>query len=181
MSTKIFNAYIWDGTAPELMEFLKEVRKKYVEAATEHLVMFHRWFETKEKEYKEKDQYFSMSIYLQDRIKVGLNDPDNIDASVAVYFRGDTIAVQFFGFELFWDKDKGIRPLQEFIKSNSKLSEYSYWNNVDEPEDVTEEEWDARRDFWDFLNVPAEDGLIYELSSRHTIWEIVSNYNQKTE
>lgn len=180
MSTKIFNAYIWDGIAPELMEFLKELRKKYIEAATDHLVMFHRLFETREKEYEEKGEYFSMSIYLQDRIKAGINDPDNIEASVAVYFRGDTIAVQFFGLELFWDKEKNVRPLQEFIKANSKLSEYSYWNNVDEPEDVTEEEWDARRDFWDFLDVPVEDGLIYELSSRDTIWEIVANYNQKT-
>jgi hypothetical protein len=179
MSTKIFNAYLWDGTAPELMEFLGEVRTKYIEVATNHLIFFQKWLESKEEDYKKDGKYFSLSLYLQDQIKKGINDPDNIEASVAVYFRDEMIAVQFFGFELFWDKESNTRPLQEFIKDNPKLSDYSYWNNVDEPEDVTEEEWDARRDFWEFLGVPSEDGLIYELSNRNTIWSIVAKYREK--
>lgn len=177
MSTKIFNAYLWDGTAPELIEFLKDLRKKYIEAATDHLVQFQKWLEHQEEEYKRNKKYFSLSTYLQDQIIKGINNPDNIEASATVYFRDEMIAVQFFGLELFYKDDKRI--LDETIKNHPKLSEYSYWNNVDRLEGLTEDEWDERKEFWDFLNVPSEDGLIYEFSNRSAIWEIVPNYEQK--
>jgi len=178
MSTKIYNAYLWSGSAPELMEFLKELRQKYIEVASEHLVKFQGSIEDARTQWKTKDQFFTISLYLQDRIHSNVNEPTNIEASAAVYFRGEKIAIQFFGLESFYLDRK--RPLQEIIKNHPKLEECEYWNNVDTPEELTEEEWDARRDFWDFLNVPSEDGLIYEFSSRNTIWEICDNYRIKT-
>ena len=48
------------------------------------------------------------------------------------------------------------------------------------PEELTEEQWNEREEFWDFLGVPVEDGVFYEFSSTHTIWEIANNYKQKT-
>lgn len=178
MSTKIYNAYLWDGTVEELMSFLKELRKKYAEEATLHLVQFSGWLKHKEEEYKSEGKYFSLSIYLRSCINAGLNEPDNLDSSAAVYFHRGKIALQFFGFELFYRDGK--RPMMELLRSEPKLIEYDFWNNVDQPEELTEEQWDDRKDFWDFLQVPCEDGLIYEFSSRNTLWEIISNYREKT-
>jgi len=178
MSTKIYNAYLWDGAVEELMLFLKELRIKYAEEATLHLVQFSGYLKEKEEEHKKEGKYFSLSSYLGSCINSGLNEPDNLDASAAVYFHRGKIAVQFFGLDLFYRDGK--RPMMEILSNNPKLSEYDYWNNVDQPDEVTEEKWDERKDFWDFLRVPCEDGLIYEFSSRNTLWEIISSYREKT-
>ncbi|MPV50091.1 hypothetical protein GCG21_08740 [Pseudactinotalea sp. HY160] len=48
------------------------------------------------------------------------------------------------------------------------VSEYSYWNNADEPDDVTAEEWDARRDAWHRVlgdDTPAQRMLSFTLRS----------------
>lgn len=181
MSTKIFNAYLWSGTAPDLLEFLKELREKYIERASNHLVMFSGSIEDARKKWQTIDRFFTISLYLQDMIGSRINDPTNIEASAAVYFRDEMIAVQFFGLELFWDKETDTRPLMEIVKNHPNLSEYEYWNNVDPPEELSDEQWDERSEFWDFLNVPSEDGLIYEFSNQSAIWEIASNYKQKTK
>jgi len=176
MSTKIYNAYIWNGTVEELMSFLKDVRKAYIEEASEHLIQFSSYLKHQEEEYKKDGKYFSLSSYIRSCISAGLNEPDNIEASIAVYFHRDKIAIQCFGLELFY-RD-GHRPLAKMVSDHPQTEEYEFWNNVDQPEELSEEAWDDRKDFWDFLQVPCEDGLIYELSSRDTVWQIISNYNQ---
>lgn len=177
MSTKIYNAYIWNDTVEELMSFLKDLRKSYIQEASLHLVSFSNYLKHKEEEYKSEGKYFSLSTYIRSCINSGLNEPDNIEASAAVYFNQGKIAVQFFGFEVFYRDDK--RPMMEIIKNHPKLMEYEYWDNVDEPEDIAEDQWEERKLFWDFLQVPNEDGLIYEFSSRNTIWAILQIYREK--
>lgn len=46
------------------------------------------------------------------------------------------------------------------------VSDYGYWNNTDRPEDVTDQEWDTRRQDWDAIGYgPAIDyGLSIQLS-----------------
>ena len=115
MSTKIFDAYLWSGTAPELMEFLKELRQKYIEVASNHLVRFQGSIEDARKTWEVKDKYFTISLYLQEQVSSGINDPTNIETSAAVYFRDEMIAVQFFGLGLFYEDGK--RPLQEIVQN----------------------------------------------------------------
>lgn len=174
MSTKIYNAYIWDGTVEELVLFLKDLRQHYIEEGSLHMIQFSDFFKNLEEEYKKEGKYFHLSSYLRERISVGLNDPDNLDASAVVYFQDGKIAVQFFGLELFYRDGK--RPLADLIKNNSKLQEYEYWDNVDQPEELSEDQWEERKAFWDFINVPVEDGLSYEFSTRGTLFEIISKY-----
>ena len=59
---------------------------------------------------------------------------------------------------------------QENIKALIKsgvVEDYGYWNNTDEPEDVTEEEWEERRKAWSLIYnaSPSEVGLLIESPS----------------
>lgn len=56
---------------------------------------------------------------------------------------------------------------QENIKALIKsgvVEDYGYWNNTDEPENVTEEEWEERRKAWSSIDdaSPSEVGLLIE-------------------
>ena len=45
----------------------------------------------------------------------------------------------------------------QFLKETYGFCEYAYWNNVDIPEDMTEEEWKKRRIDWSNVDIPKED------------------------
>ena len=57
------------------------------------------------------------------------------------------------------------------------LREYGYWDNVDEPDDVTDAEWRQRGRAWSQLDVPRDDGLLIQMPSRAST--IVEGYNRK--
>lgn len=184
MSTKIYNAYLWAGTIEELINFFHVIRQEYIKQAVEHLIKFHKWFDAKEKEEKEKQNgYFNLQFYLQAQIRKGLNEPDNIDASMMVYFHQNKIAFQTFGLELFIEKQIGQkdfeRPLRNMVENHPKTKFYGYWNNVDPDESCSDEEWVERENFWDFLEVPSTSGLVYELSNSDTLWRITSLYDEQ--
>jgi len=48
------------------------------------------------------------------------------------------------------------------------IREYGYWNNVDPPDHVTDEEWEARREVWDRVlpgcGIPAMEGFSIDVS-----------------
>ncbi len=52
-----------------------------------------------------------------------------------------------------------------------EVEEYGYWNNTDRPDDVTEDQWDQRREFWDRVlpgySAPVEVMLGWSLRSTH--------------
>lgn len=58
--------------------------------------------------------------------------------------------------------------LAEAFRGLDEVSEYGYWNNTDQPDDVTDEEWEARRQAWDRSlgwDAPAERMLTFKLRS----------------
>ena len=59
------------------------------------------------------------------------------------------------------------RPeLIDAFEALDAVEPYPYWNNSDQPDDVTDTEWDQRRDFWDRTvgsRPPAEQGLSWML------------------
>lgn len=58
------------------------------------------------------------------------------------------------------------RELEKLWFRRSDVEQYGYWNNTDPPEDVTEEEWDARGAEWDEAlgesGIPAESGFTFQ-------------------
>lgn len=55
------------------------------------------------------------------------------------------------------------------VKEIEGVREWGYWNNTDQPEDVTDEEWDVRRQDWDVVGFgPVVDyGLSIRISDYH--------------
>jgi hypothetical protein len=74
----------------------------------------------------------------------------------------------------------GSRESREFFKNVYSEYEYSYWNNTDHPESLSEDEWDDRNATWDRLlgyKSPKVSGLMmtvmepYELEPRLDYFE----------
>lgn len=49
----------------------------------------------------------------------------------------------------------GSRENREIIEGFDGISEFSYWNSTEHPDDVTEEEWDEREAMWDRAFLPS--------------------------
>lgn len=69
------------------------------------------------------------------------------------------------------------KNLTEMWENCQHVSEYGYWNNEEQDESITDEEWEQRRIDWDIAlgssGVPAENGLSFDpfkniLFLRHT-------------
>jgi hypothetical protein len=59
-----------------------------------------------------------------------------------------------------------MRDALDFLQDDSRVEDYSYWNNTDKPDDVTDEAWEQRRSIWhalsdsgwgDYMTVPICD------------------------
>lgn len=204
MSTKIYDMYKYHGSVFELMQWLRKYRRAYEVIATREVsFMIGACFPpSTRKEYVLWGNgngkgfhfnYFRLVDLLRDEIKAGLNEQLNIDASAVVYPYGDQVYVQFFGLD--FGTRKYSKRLRRHIDKNEKFEDYSYWNNTDRPDEVTEEEWYERRDLFDkiifkghhFFN---SNGLTFELSNgesliniaRHVaIWREHNRNNLETE
>lgn len=50
------------------------------------------------------------------------------------------------------------------------VQEYHYQNQSDQPSEISEAEWDQRRQAWSALDIPARDGLSISMPSRFESW-----------
>jgi len=191
MSTKIYDAYKYSGTPEELMKWLIKFKKKYEDLAVEELrplfINQSKYLEKHPKVeepyclFKDPLNYFSTSRGVELIIRKKLNEPLNIDTSVVVYFHNGLTVVQFFGL------DFGFRvyskKLKEGIIRSKKFIDFSYWNNTDRPDDVSDKEWDERRKFYDSLTEKYHFfnsiGLVYELSNTESILDICRRISER--
>jgi len=187
MSTKIYDAYKYSGTPDELMKWLFKFRQKYKDESIKELYPF---FISASEYFKSISiptelslcfenplNYLSTSRGIKMIIRKGLNEPLNIDASVVVYFHKRIIVVQFFGL------DFGFRKLRECINRSKKFVDFSYWDNTDSLDEISDEEWDARKKFYDSLTEKYYSfnsvGLTYELSNTETILSICKGISER--
>lgn len=65
---------------------------------------------------------------------------------------------------------------REVFEQTLGCLEYNYWNNADEPDDVSKDEWDDRGRRWNDLlgpsGVPAAQGAAFELVPASLIWSV---------
>jgi len=61
------------------------------------------------------------------------------------------------------------------LKEQHVVTEYGYWNNTDQPDELTEAEWKEREKAWDAFDIPAHAGLFFNHPSAFD----VSWYNHK--
>lgn len=73
--------------------------------------------------------------------------------------------------------ERGGNAYRSALIEADVLREYGYWDNADEPDDVTDAEWRQRRRAWCKLDIPRDDGLLIQIPSRAST--IVEGYNRK--
>lgn len=188
MSTKIYNAYKFAGTIQELHAVLVEMRKKYHERVIEILssvpldtpaaaLFFNQPKlidkcqrdhllpdeELKNKTFGELNM-FSLDSVLTTAVESERSLPINFEASAVVYLHEDMILVQFFGIE----------KLSETL--SPAFTDFHYQNQVDQPDNVSDEEWEYRERVWDSvfngITAFADAGFVYDIYAKRHCFEI---------
>lgn len=187
MSTKIYNAFIFNGNTEELMSILKDIKSEYYEFIKNKLTKlnYSKWILEK-KRYKFLEQDYTWQEFkntdfpeyvLEDIISVenkrGEWHPFNIEASAVVYHCENKVYVQFFGFDRDFQKiqlDK-YNQFQDYHYQNSTdMSNYDWdnepWDTMsDQRKAELEAEWEERCRIWEKImpdwSIPSECGLVY--------------------
>ena len=154
MSTKIYDAYKYEGSLYTLLNELKGIRNIYQEEKINELSKF----ETLEIDTEDGKKVFLKDLgneilgemhlgdYLEQRMKIGYREPMNIQASVVIYPHKENLYVHFFGIS------------NKIIESVKGLTDYHYQNQCDMSnydwdkekwEDMTEERQKKLEDDWD--------------------------------
>jgi len=187
MSTKIYNAFKFNGTPEQLMVIFKDIKKEYTEQCKKDLSGYKLdkiEFSKKRYPFLEKNMYlkdmdfpdFTLSDIIERETVIGERNPLNIDASAVVYFYDGKIFVQFFSLP------------DSIINKHSLFEDYHYQNQTDmsnydedkEPMNLMTEEriqelnmdWTKRRDTWEVIlpwgdPVPSNNGLIFSFIPNH--------------
>lgn len=63
------------------------------------------------------------------------------------------------------------RDYTEALETQDWCSDFSYWNNTDKDDDVTEEEWEHRKKYWDAMpyTPPSERSVIFTQPCEYAI------------
>lgn len=117
---------------------------------------------------------FHTSLYMLDLYKVGFDVPDINQGILNYGYHKVSERLRKFKTESYKDPIYDLRfevvfflqdpilaifigdnkNMQSIFANNKSVEYYGYWNNVDPPEDVTDDEWDQRKKDWDFLEGP---------------------------
>lgn len=156
MSTKIYNAYRFKGTAAQLMPFLKAVRED-IEDDTVSFYREHR------DESVETSAYKLAMLFKEAADKMAFEF--NVSSSVMVFFHDGEIYLQFY-YPGHWGRSNKRYPDTVW---SEWIEDFHYQNQSDQPEDVPESDWERRRRVWDEIlgdyGIPSRAGLMYEMNN----------------
>jgi len=175
MSTKIYNGYKMPKSLELLQDFIMDFRDKAEKVVMHDLTKLtaemtsynvDRFFFNSLKEPELADSALQKVMRLIDdeysKIKKTKERNPTYDfeceISVLVPKGSDKILL------LLFTEQKNLKSLFE---SYEFIDEYSYWNNSDKPDDISDVEWGQRKIDWDKAlpgsGVPARNGLSFEL------------------
>lgn len=181
MSTKIFNAYKFDGSVTDLISMFQDFRKKWISYQVDKIVYL---LENQETQESKNEKLHRLFVDMDEQSSKQINsysDVLDIKGSATVYFVEDVILVQFF---IDTERFKTNRPV---FTNDPRFSDFHYQNQTDPyfafQEDLTDEEkqkaekdWSERKRLWDlvFETVwsPREVGLTFDFASADDIFDV---------
>ena len=186
MSTKIYNGYRLPGitTVFELQEFtrrlVKEIRVKQRELVAEMVAhelttaldsLILRGVVPDEEIFRDTRLFwFGVQDHIKKRqakVKATLQRDPSVDVDFSVCFvpAGD----KFLSL-LYTDN----RELEALWNAQPEVLEYGYWNNTDQPDGVSDEEWEERCSDWRVAlpghSTPAENGFLLNMDSGYWLF-----------
>lgn len=170
MSTKIYDAYIFKGELKEVFQLKRELQKTYGEDVIGvlntlkdlEIKAFGEFSEFNRankyiKEFNDKTietiPVYALTEILMGVVKRGNAEFLNFYASMMLYCHEDKIIVQFFGFypsmfEKYFALQKSAKLITDYVEKG-KLVDFHYQNQCDQPEGISDEEWEEREKIWD--------------------------------
>ena len=160
MSTKIYNAYKWNGSLTDLPK-VKSRLDKIRERAKAHFMS---------ELGKLLPPNFNARVIIEELRRILLlryNNSLNFNSSAVVYIHKNNIYVQFFGLDSIPNFDRWLRG----------FSDFHYQNQTDRPPEISDEDWAARRKVWDDIfkhnSAPSKVGFVFPIIEYETIPELV--------
>lgn len=68
--------------------------------------------------------------------------------------------------------DMFMRRVLDFLKDDKRLSDYAYWNNVEQPEGISDRVWKQRGKLWDTLTDKWADMLTLDIIDKENFFQI---------
>jgi hypothetical protein len=183
MSTKIYNGYrIREKTLPQIQKLLHSFRDKFEKKVRtlvarkmceiavnvlDHRAIRKHYSDTVGGECKHNPLGFASECVRLRRKKIketSYRDPEfDFDCEVTVLTGKDkTLA-------LLYTEQREITKIWESMPG---VKEYGYWNNTDQPEGISNKEWDARGKEWDKAlghRPPCEVGLSFDCMGTYSL------------
>ena len=164
MSTKIFDLYRYTGgDMCTLLDWLKSLRTEYVTCLRETL----QKAAPRKTGSKDIDRERLLAL-VEHCTKIGTQSPYNIDASVCIYVHNHEIYVHFFCDQ---------RILYDLIENSDDLIDCHYQNQSDQPADVSDVQWDERRQLIEALGIdhhpPSRVGMVFIFADAHDAFPLV--------
>jgi len=194
MSTKIYTAYRMKDSK-DFWTFLRDVRREGVRKVQEVLRQFyHDALEDVNTEGEEYKQFLAKKIgpedakrYVVERLiksgyqaQLGKLDRNIFDFDVSIAVReheGRLYLVPYC--------DSLMRHALDFLAEDPRLEDFSYYNNADKPEGISQEEWDQRGAIWDVMDQLGEkdlykstwdDYVVIEICSYGVFWKVCPQF-----
>lgn len=174
MSTKIYDAYRTRHGLKAILAALKTLREKLGDKWKSDVASFLTGTVLSDSSDSSNTRCdLSYTIHVGTTIMQGMNG-HNPTASAVVYPHPDGgDVVQLFGL----DNSPECKTLLKTFLRRLKATDYHYQNQVDQPERVSQSEWNLRRKYWDIMlpgaGVPEENGFTFELITKQKAIEIL--------
>lgn len=199
MSTKIYNGYkICDDSFVVLHKMCLDVGKEYKKSVHEFcekrflnyfvnyidsLIKKDRSFlfsfldkDPKYDNFSFSDLKFEFIEHIKKSSKSFMRNTDSVDFSLCfIPFNHETYILLYSSADIFTE-------VFENVSKKYGVFEYFYWDNVDEPENISIDEWNKRENDWnnalggDGFSKPCDVGLIYEPDYNESLFDLNLNF-----
>jgi hypothetical protein len=190
MSTKIYRGKrLQDMSVYQLNQFYKNVRREMLTAAKREYYKFvvkiaheiyvylmtnqypgHYDIDLKEVDTK-ADDFKTNAIHLLDYARETANRIVKKTSEAVFVYNSEDDADFDVNMVVLPIEDKTLcmpyahnDVLYDLLTKRPEISEYAYWNNVDPPENISDEEWEQRKNDWDEAlpgaGVPKDNGMV---------------------
>lgn len=179
MSMHVYDAFTYAGTLPELVAYLRCLRRRESARAAAQIagrLSGHRGRVA----YGDLEQCLERGIASSApnftiRTTAGAVYVANPRSSAVVYPTAQRLLVQFFGMR------HGFGPRK--FKLPATFQDFHYQNQADRPDEVSATEWKARAQVWDRIfatvDTPTEAGLSYPIVEPEAAWRLASAVYQQ--
>lgn len=139
MSVKIYNGWRWKKSLGffEMLEEIKKAAHKELEKQIKEAVVAMNL----DRKGTRKERY-ELATFIARLINRSAYAPDAAYDYNRTYYIKD-------GGDFYLMMPSNTRLRHEALYQVNGLEDFRYWNNVDTPEEISQDEWDARGEFWD--------------------------------